>query len=77
MIQIELNDNEIQAYLNVLNKLETTVAEGALLFNIAEKIRQQKQSEQREEMKEQIKNACKQDKRFFNEVKKHVEDKET
>ena len=72
MTKIDISEQEIKAYMTLLETIETKMAVAIPLYSMGQKISQAVAEEQRETMKTNIKKAIVEDKVFAKELLTHI-----
>ena len=72
MTNIEITEQEIKAYMTLLETVETKMAVAIPLYSMGQKMSQAVAEEQRETMKTNIKKAIVEDKVFAKELETHI-----
>ena len=72
MTKIDISEQEIKAYMTLLETIETKLVVAIPLYSMGQKISQAVAEEQRETMKTNIKKAITEDKAFSKELLTHI-----
>ena len=73
MTKIDVSEQEIKAYMTLLETVETKMAVAIPLYSMGQKMSQAVAEEQRETMKTNIKKAIVEDKVFAKELETHID----
>ena len=73
MTKVDLQEVEIKAYLETMNKVEVPVQTGAALYSIVQKLQQAITLEKRDALKQDIKKAVAEDPVFAKELETHID----
>ena len=73
MTKIDVSEQEIKAYMTLLDTVETKLVVAIPLYSMGQKMSQAVAEEQRETMKTNIKKAIVEDKVFAKELETHID----
>ena len=73
MTKIDISEQEIKAYMTLLDTVETKLVVAIPLYSMGQKMSQAVAEEQRETMKTNIKKAIVEDKVFAKELETHID----
>ena len=73
MTNINISEQEIKAYMTLLDTVETKLVVAIPLYSMGQKMSQAVAEEQRETMKTNIKKAIVEDKVFAKELETHID----